>query len=185
MVNFRPFTVNALAMWSVLPILRSTCMRLLTRRTIITALSCCFLSAVAPSLFAEKSWTKLRYQAGTIAIKVNPFDWNTTMTVTGHAIKLNFESRKMVVIRSEDILSLTYGMMAYRSVSALLSGGGDVQPVPLFGILRNDKDHLIGLIFRAPDGSRGAFLLMAHKSNYHEILGTLSEVTGKPVEGIP
>jgi len=151
----------------------------------IASLTSCFLSAVAPNLLAEKNWAKLRYQAGTIAVKVNPFDWNTTMTIAGGAITLNFENRKMIAIRSEDILSLTYGMTAYRRVSALLAGGDDAQPVPLFGILRNDKDHLIGLIFKSSDGSRGALLLMAHKSNYHEILGTLSEVTGKPVEGTP
>jgi len=27
------------------------------------------------------SWNKLRYSGGTVAAKVNPFDWNTTLTV--------------------------------------------------------------------------------------------------------
>lgn len=37
---------------------------------------------------AGNSWNKIRYSGGTVAAKVNPYDWNTTLTVSPGTIVL-------------------------------------------------------------------------------------------------
>lgn len=132
----------------------------------------------------DKIWNKIRYEAGTVDARVNPFDWNTTLRVLPLGIEIVFEARKRIFIEKQNVTTLTTGEAAYRKVAETLVNASS-RPVPLFGILRNSKDHLLGIEFRNADGSNGAVLLMVHKDSYSELIQALSNLTGQSAAGAP
>jgi len=140
------------------------------------------LTSVADA--ADLSWNKIRYEAGTINVKVNPFDWNTTLRVLPAGIEMSFQGRMRVMIASRDITALSSGEAAYRRVNDLLVNTSS-RPVPLFGILRNSKDHLVGIEFKDEHGVKGAVLLTVHKDSYNELLQSLSRLIGQTAIGNP
>lgn len=148
---------------------------------IASALAWCLLLGQSAAA-TDRSWNKIRYQGGTVDVKVNPFDWNTTLRISGAQIELNFSGRRKITIEGRSVTVLSRGEIAYRRISDLISGGGSSRPVPLFGILQSDRDHLIGLEFNSSDGSHSAVLLMIQRDSFSEVLGALSEVTGQPVK---
>ncbi len=127
------------------------------------------------------SFNKIRYRGGTVPAKVNPFDFNTTLTVETDVITLAFTRSITVHIKPAQVTALSYGQEAYRRVSALALS---VVPEPpgIFGLLRAAKDHLIGIEYRADDGKPAAVLLEADKRIDVSILGALTMVTRKLVE---
>jgi hypothetical protein len=130
----------------------------------------------------DRSWNKIRYQGGTVDVKVNPFDWNTTLRISGPQIELNFSGRRKITIEGRSVTVLSRGDIAYRRIIDLISGNGSSRPVPLFGLLQSDRDHLIGVEFKSSNGSHSAVLLLIQRDSYKEVLGALSEVTGQPVK---
>lgn len=148
----------------------------------LAAILVLLLSLTCVAKAADLSWNKIRYQAGTIDAKVNPFDWNTTLKVLPTGIEMVFEGRKRVAIEGRNIIALSCGDAAYRRVNDLLVTTSS-KPVPLFGILRNSKDHLVGIEFRDERGIKGAVLLMVHKDSYNDLLRSLSSLTGQTVIG--
>jgi hypothetical protein len=141
----------------------------------------------AQLLWADgNSWNKIRYGGGTVAAKVNPYDWNTTLTVTSDAIKLVFGGRTAVTILPSQVTVLSYGQEAHRRVADMVAlSVVFVNPLVLFGILHKSKNHFVGIEFKTDDGKPGAVLLEADKGNYRAILQTLARVTGKPVQNAP
>lgn len=137
------------------------------------------------ALGADPSWNKIRYQGGTIQVKVNPFDWNTTLRVSSSSIMIDFSSLKQITIDARDVTSLTHGETAYYRVVDMVASSPVSKPVPLFGIIHAGKDHLVGIEFKNQDGSRGGVLLLVHKDSYLALLQALSQLTKKPVEGSP
>jgi hypothetical protein len=131
---------------------------------------------------ADRSWNKIRYQSGTVDVKVNPFDWNTTLRISGAQIELNFSGRRKIIIEGRSVTVLSRGDIAYRRIIELISGNGSSRPVPLFGILQSDRDHLIGVEFNGSNGSHSGVLLLIQRDSYNEVLGALSEVTSQPVK---
>jgi hypothetical protein len=132
------------------------------------------------------SWNKIRYAGGTVAAKVNPYDWNTTLTVTPDKIVLVFAHRSTLELSPSQISGLSYGEEAYRRVADMVAlSVVFLNPLVLFGILHQSKNHFVGIEFRAPDGKPGAVLLEADKNSYRAILETLKTVTGKPVRNAP
>jgi hypothetical protein len=134
---------------------------------------------------ADQVWRKLRYQGGTIEAKVNPFDWNTTLRASGNQVELTFAGQKTVRIEASQITALSYGQKAYRRVGDMTALSFLVTPVALFGMLHKSKDHLIGIQYKAVDGSPGGILLTVNKDEYAELLMRLSAMTGKPIENGP
>ena len=55
------------------------------------------------------SWNKIRYDGGTVAAKVNPYDWNTTLTVTPDRINLVFAHRTTLKLTPAQVSALSYG----------------------------------------------------------------------------
>jgi hypothetical protein len=141
----------------------------------------------AQLLWADgNSWSKIRYGGGTVPAKVNPYDWNTTLTVTSDAIKLVFGGRTTVTIPPSQVTALSYGQEAHRRVADMVAlSVVFVNPLVLFGILHKSKNHFVGIEFKADDGKPGAVLLEADKGNYRAILQALTLVTGKPVQNAP
>jgi hypothetical protein len=132
------------------------------------------------------SWNKIRYAGGTVTAKVNPYDWNTTLTVTPDKIVLVFGRRNTLELSPSQVTGLSYGEEAYRRVADMVAlSVVFLNPLVLFGILHQSKNHFVGIEFRAADGKPGAVLLEADKNIYRAILETLKTVTGKPVKITP
>jgi hypothetical protein len=149
------------------------------RRTFTTLL------ASAALLRADgNSWNKLRYSGGTVQAKVNPFDWNTTLAVTGDSIVLTFGPRVTLRLKPAQVTALSYGQEAHRRVADMVALSVVATPLALFGILHKSKTHFIGIEY-ADGGKPGAVLLEADKNNYTAILKVLEAVTGKPVKNAP
>jgi len=150
------------------------------RRTIIATLILA-LGAQAQG----NSWNKLRYSGGTVEAKVNPFDWNTTLTVSPDAIVLMFAHRVTVRMNPAQVTALSYGQEAHRRVADMVALSVVATPLALFGILHKSKVHFVGIEYRTDDGKAGAVLLEADKNNYRAILRVLKTLTGKPVQNAP
>jgi len=128
------------------------------------------------------SWNKIRYGGGTVPVKVNPYDWNTTLTVLPDAIVLVFGGRQTVRIPADHVTALSYGQEAHRRVADLVALSFIVTPLALFGLLHQSKVHFIAIEYHMDDGKPAGVLLEADKGNYRAILSALKAVTGKPVE---
>lgn len=158
-------------------------MRPLSRRLFAVGLAGLLLgdAHAAPA----NSWNKIRYQGGTVDAKVNPFDWNTTLTVRAAEVELLFAGRKRVLIPVADITSVSYGQKAYRRVADLAVLSVFATPGALFGLLHKSKDHIVSLEYKTPDGKTGAVLLTVHKDHYDALLRALRTATGKAIDNWP
>jgi hypothetical protein len=134
----------------------------------------------------NNSWNKVRYIGGTIQAKVDPYDWNTVLTINPDSIVFVFAHRQTLRINPARVISLSYGQEAHRRVGEMVAlSVMMVSPLALFGLLHKSKDHFIGIQFQGDDGKPAGLLLEADKNNYRAILSALTAVTGKPVEDAP
>jgi hypothetical protein len=167
-------------------------------RRMMTCMVALALAGSPPCGAQTSSWKKLRYAGGTLAVSVNPYDWDTTLTAAGDAIVVNFAhgiAVQKLRIKPAHVTALSYGEVAHRRVSDIVAEGVLFPPLALFGLLHKSKAHLIGIEYRASTstvgkvdfdiGKPGAILLEADKNNYRAILLVLKAVTGKPVENAP
>jgi hypothetical protein len=153
-------------------------------RRIVAALL--VLGLAGPPCLADQgnSWNKLRYSGGTVTAKVNPFDWNTTLTVAPGDLTFVF-GRQTFRLAPAEVTALSYGQEAHRRVADMVALSLIATPLALFGILHQSKTHFIGIEYRTGDGKPGGLLLEADKNNYRAILHALEVVTGKPVKNAP
>jgi len=156
-------------------------MRRILAGTVALAMVGSFQTAAA----AGNSWNKIRYSGGTVVAKVNPYDWNTTLTVSPGAIVLVFGGRVTERIKPEQVTALSYGREAHRRVADMVALSFIVTPLALFGILHQSKVHFIAIEYHMGDGKPAGLLLEADKGNYRAILDALKVVTGKPVANEP
>jgi hypothetical protein len=156
-----------------------------TELALIRRLLTCVLILAMPAQADGNSWNKLRFRGGTVEAKVNPFDWNTTLTITPDAITLVFEYQTTLRLRPSQVAALSYGQEAHRRVADMVALSVVATPLALFGILHKSKVHFIGIEYRTENGKAGAILLEADKNNYRLILDVLQKVTGKPVQNAP
>lgn len=153
----------------------------ISRRRLVAGL----FASLAVAAPAPNRWNKLRYQGGTFDAKVNPFDWNTTLTLLPGQLELVFAGRKRLKIPLANVVALSYGQKAYRRIADLAVLSLLVTPGALFGLLHKSKDHLVAIEYKGPNGEPGGVLLTAHKDVYRELLQVLKMATGKPVENWP
>src|SRR6516225_9036112 len=97
------------------------------------------------------SWNKLRYSGGTVAAKVNPFDWNTILTVTPGELTFVF-GRQAFRLAPSEVTALSYGQEAHRRVADMVALSLVATPLALFGILHQSKTHFIGIEYKTDDG---------------------------------
>jgi hypothetical protein len=154
-------------------------------RTALTLALVVSLALPAPLDGAGNSWNRLRYSGGTVEAKVNPFDWNTTLTVTPDELTLVFSGRRTARIKTSAVTALSYGQTAHRRVADLVALSAIATPLVLFGLLHKSKAHFIGIEYRDEAGKPGALLLEADKNHYRGILQVLGTVTGQPVKNAP
>jgi hypothetical protein len=131
------------------------------------------------------TWSKIRYRGGTVEAKVNPYDWNTRLTVTADSIAFVFGA-KPFRLKPSQVISLSHGVEAQRKVAKLVDAIAltlTFSPLGLFGLLKARPDHLIGIVYQTEDGKQGAILL---ETDYYQlVLGALENVTGKRAESSP
>ena len=152
------------------------------RRAVAASLILC-LACVQAAAAPRNSWNKIRYRGGTVAAKVDSWDWNTTLTVKPDDITLLFAPRTTIHIKPSQVDSISYGQEAHKRVGDIVALSLVLGPLALFGLLNHSKDNLIGIVYDTDDGKRAAVLL--ETPSYWEILHVLKPVTGKPVEVTP
>jgi len=155
------------------------------RRALAITVAAAVVFAQCVSAAGGNSWNKLRYRGGTVQVKVDPYDYNTTLTVSSDAIVLAFARSVTVRIKPDLVTSLSYGQEAHRRVADVVALSIVFSPLALFGLLHVSKDHLIGIVYHTEDGKPAAVLLEADKTNYSAILLALKTVTGKPIDKAP
>jgi hypothetical protein len=131
------------------------------------------------------SWSRIRYAGGTVAAKVNPFDWNSTLTVSPRAVTLSLGPRVKLELRPEQVKALGYGKEAHRRVADMVALSLVATPVALFGLLHKSTTHFVSVEFMDSGGKPGAVLLEADKNNYRAILTALEKATGQTVKDVP
>ena len=143
----------------------------------LAALLCCSILAYAEG----NSFTRVRYNGGSVPSKVSPKDWDNTLTVTPDAITLVLKDKARVDIPPKSVTSLSYGQEAHRRVGTMIALAVLVAPVALFGLFHKTRLHYIGVQYRTPDGKNAGILLQGDKGNYRAMLVALQGVTGAPV----
>jgi hypothetical protein len=128
----------------------------------------------------RNSWNKIRYRGGTVQVKLDPWDWNTTITVNPDEIVLLFNPHTVVRIKPSQVRSLSFGEQAHRRVEDIIALGLLFPPLALFGVLHASKDQLVGIVYDTESGKMGAVLL--ETPLYRPILDALKNATGKPIE---
>jgi len=151
---------------------------------IIVGAACCTTAAAE-----RKSWNRVRYVGGTIAVKPSPYDWNTTVTATSNPDSIVvviapaklFTSRQTVHVKPSQIISLSAGAGAWRRVAEVPGAELPPKPPTLFGLF--EHHNFLGIVYQADDGNRAALLLDSYFSG--KILAVLKAITGKPIEDSP
>jgi len=143
----------------------------------LAVILCCSLLAYAEG----NSFTRVRYNGGSVASKVDPKDWDNTLTVSPDAITLVLKDKQRVDIPPKSVTSLSYGQEAHRRVGTMIALAVLVAPVALFGLFHKTRLHYIGIQYKTPDGKNAGILLQGDKSNYRAMLVALQGVTGAPV----
>jgi PEGA domain len=127
------------------------------------------------------SFTKVRYNGGSVASKVNAKDWGNKLTVTPEAIVLVLKDKQRVEIPSKSVTSLSYGQEAHRRVGTMIALAILVAPVALFGLLHKTRLHFIGIQYKTSGDNTGGILLQGDKDNYRAMIVALQGVAGVPV----
>ncbi len=141
-----------------------------------------FLLSFTILAYAEgNTFTKVRYNGGSVSSKVDPKDWNNKLTVTSDAIVFETKDKVKVEIPPKSVTSLSYGQEAHRRVGTMVALAILVAPVALFGLFHKTRLHYIGIQYNTPDGKNAGILLQGDKDNYRAILVALQGVSGAPV----
>jgi len=144
----------------------------------LAALLCFALVAYADG---GNTFTRVRYNGGSVASKVDPKEWGNKLTVTSDAITLEFKDKQTLVIPPKSVTSLSYGQEAHRRVGTMVALAILVAPVALFGLFHKTRLHYIGIQYNTPDTKNAGILLQGNKNNYRAMLVALQGVTGAPV----
>jgi hypothetical protein len=140
-----------------------------------------FLCACLLAHAEGNTFTKVRYNGGSVPSKVSPHDWDNRLTVMPDAITLEFKDGVTVVLPPTSVSTLSYGQEAHRRVGTMVALAILVAPVALFGLFYKTRLHFIGIQYNTPDGKHAGILLQGDKDNYRAILVALQGVTGAPV----
>ena len=141
-----------------------------------------FLLSFTILAYAEgNTFTKVRYNGGSVPSKVDPKEWSNKLTVTSDAIVLETKDKVKVEIPPKSVTSLSYGQEAHRRVGTMVALAILVAPVALFGLFHKTRLHYIGIQYNTPDGKNAGILLQGDKDNYRAILVALQGVSGAPV----
>ena len=154
----------------------------IVRRTSVLTKCIALLLCATLLAYAEgNTFTRVRYNGGSVASKVDPKDWDNKLTVTPDAITFDFKDKQQLVILPKSVTSLSYGQEAHRRVGTMVALAVLVAPVALFGLFHKTRLHYIGIQYNTPDAKNAGVLLQGDKDNYRAMLVALQGVTGAPV----
>jgi PEGA domain len=140
-----------------------------------------FLTSALLAYGQGNTFTKVRYNGGSVASHVDPKDWDNKLIVSPDAITLETKDKVKVDIPPKSVTSLSYGQEAHRRVGTMVALAILVAPVALFGLFHKTRLHYIGIQYNTPDGKNSGILLQGDKDNYRAILVALQGVSGAPV----
>lgn len=143
----------------------------------LAVILCCSILAYGEG----NTFTRVRYNGGSVPSKVDAKDWNNRLTVASDAITLVLHDNQSVQIPPKSVTSLSYGQEAHRRVGTMIALAVLVAPVALFGLFHKTRLHYIGIQYKTPDGKNAGILLQGDKNNYRAMLVALQGVAGVPV----
>ena len=141
----------------------------------------CFLALALIAQGSGNTFKRVRYNGGSVDSKVNPKDWDNTLTITQDTITLALKDGKKLDIPANSVTSLSYGQEAHRRVGTMIALAVLVAPVALFGLFHKTRLHYIGIQYATPGNKTAGILLQGDKDNYRAILVGLQGITGVPV----
>lgn len=127
------------------------------------------------------TFTKVRYNGGTVFTKVNKDDWKNTLTVTSDLITFKLKDGQSIEIAPRSVTSLSYGQEAHRRVGTMVALSILVAPLALFGLFHKTRLHYIGVQYDLQDGKKAGLLMQGDKDNYRAMITALQGATGAPV----
>src|SRR5258708_202129 len=127
------------------------------------------------------TFTKVRYNGGSVASKVDPKDWNNKLTVTPDSISLVLKDGQKVDLPPKSVTSLSYGQEAHRRVGTMIALAVLVAPVALFGLFPKTRLHYIAIQYNTSDGNNAGIVLQGEKDKYRAIVVAVQGVTGAAV----
>lgn len=150
-------------------------MRIVTR---VIALVLCFsLLAYADG----NTFTKVRYNGGSISTKTNSEDWDNKLSVNSDEIVFTLKDGQSVTIPPKTVSSLSYGQEAHRRVGTAIGIAVFSLGLGALFALHKTKLHYIGITYADKDGKSQGLLLQGDKSNFRAILVALQGVTGASI----
>jgi hypothetical protein len=141
-------------------------------------LSLCVLPV---TVLAQSNVFQVRYVGGSVSSKVKPDDWGNTMTVSSEVILLKLKDGQEVKIDPKTVKLLTHGRHASRRIGTY-AALAIVSPLFLFGMLKKNKQHFIGIAVETADGKKDGYNLQAKNDRYKALITALEGVTGLKVE---
>src|SRR5579872_5740665 len=105
----------------------------------LAVILCCSILAYAEG----NTFTRVRYNGGSVPSKVSPTDWDNTLVL---------KDKARVDIPPKSVTSLSYGQEAHRRVGTMIALAVLVAPVALFGLFHKTRLHYIGVQYKTADG---------------------------------
>jgi hypothetical protein len=146
------------------------------RKLLALILCCTFLSYGQGNTF-----TRVRYNGGSVSTSVKPDDWDNKLTVNPDSIIIALKDGQTVSIPPKQVTSLSYGQEAHRRVGTAIGLAVLSLGVGALFALHKTKLHYIGINYTDKDAKKQGVLLQGDKSNFRAILVALQGVTGAPV----
>lgn len=139
------------------------------------------LSLLSTTTFAQGNAFEVRYVGGSVASTVKPDDWHNTLTVTSDVIILKLRDGQEVKIDPKNVKLMTHGRQASRRIGKY-AALALISPFFLFGMLKKNKQHFIGIAVETADGKKDGYNLQAKNEKYRALITALEGVTGLKVE---
>lgn len=150
-----------------------------TMRTAIAVLLC--VSVLTTSTFAQSNVWEIRYIGGSVSSTVKPDDWHNSITVNSDSILMKLKDGKEIKIDPKTVKTITHGHQASRRIGTY-AALAIISPLFLFGMLKKNKRHFIGLAVETADGKKDGYNLQAKNDKYRSLLTALEGVTGLKTE---
>lgn len=132
----------------------------------------------------SNTFTRVRYNGGTLATSVAADDWHNKLTVAPQSILLALKDHQSIAIVPSQVTSLSYGEEALRRVGPAIGVSiVSFRIWPLFGPYRARRPHFhfIGINYVDSEGRAQGLLLQGDHDNFGTILTALHLVTAMPI----
>jgi hypothetical protein len=140
-----------------------------------------FLAVTVLTYAHGNTFTKVRYNGGSLSTTVKPDDWDNKLTVDSESIVLALKDGQTITILPKQVTSLSYGQEAHRRVGTAVALAFLSLGVGALFALHKTKLHFIGINYTDSNAKKQGLLLQGDKSNFRAIIVALQGVTGVPV----